>query len=136
MKKQLLIFILIIFLLTSVIAGGIALSDIVLSSKADTTLKAELPIDKSSSINPTITGIVCNKEVCKSWISYNNLINTEWIQSKDFCSKYETIKRGNMTINGKCLEYTDYTLKELEDLRKAWTEKRLEDFAEYLEERK
>lgn len=126
-------------LLVSIVGAGLTLSNISLSTKAETTLKAELPIDKIATINPTISDIVCDKTTCKSWVTYSNLINTEWINSKSYCSKKSkpTLDENNNTIGGEdCVQYSDYTQPELENIRKAWIQNRLEDFAGYLEERK
>jgi hypothetical protein len=126
-------------LLISIVGAGITLSNISLSTSAEATLKAELPINKVATINPTITDITCDKTTCRSWISYPNLINTEWINDKSYCSKTSKLilDENNQTIGGgDCIAYTDYTIPELEVMRKAWIENRLESFTGYLEDRK
>jgi NTP pyrophosphatase (non-canonical NTP hydrolase) len=97
MNKLLLTLIIGILLVGTIFAGGLTLSNISLSSKAETTLKAELPISKGT-INPTITDITCDKTICKSWISYPNLINTEWINAKSYISCVDNIIREDKEI--------------------------------------
>jgi hypothetical protein len=137
--KKLYLTIIIGLLLISIVGAGITLSNITLTSKAETTLKAELPIDKVATINPSISEIACDKTICRSWISYPNLINTEWINDRNYCSKRSKIilDEENNTIGGnECIAYADYTQPELENIRKVWIQNRLEDFAGYLENRK
>jgi hypothetical protein len=148
-------------LLMSVITAGVTLSNISLTSKAEATLKAELPIDKVKAINPTITDITCDKTICKSWVSYPNLINTEWINSKSYTNCVDNIIREDKEVcttpdkiegeleetkevckievietNVPICSSVDYTQLELESMRSLWIKDRLESFAGYLEDRK
>ena len=131
MNKIYLTIIIGIMLISLVFAGDILSSfdkEISLSKDQETQIKTSADI---KSINVITTPITCSGNICRAWAKQEGVINSEWIADESYCSKYKEVI--NEVINQtdyECIEYTDYTLDELQKQLTNYIEGRLEVWAD------
>jgi len=131
MNKKLLTFGIIGFFLVSLVSAGlISISvwdkDISLDKITTDRIKevADIP-----SINVEIGKIQCDNTNCWATLFQEDLIQTEWRRSINYCSEFnKTLNEFNETTN-ECLTYTDYTLTENKQAIQDYLEKRLDDWS-------
>lgn len=136
--------ILLVSLLAIAIAQTTFSTEVTLPKEKLDALKGE---SKQGEIAPTMTDIVCGNNSCRSWIYQQNVIQTEWVGNKYYCSKINTtcayfdyntcLKQDKdkcteylcLNIDDGCLQYSEYSLEQLETARTNFVYERLSNYA-------
>lgn len=129
MKKIIIIIASLFLLVAGAVAGGLLPS-------SDSTIRIpsenrETLIDSHPNItviNPSISGMKCAVETCKFSVYQEYLINERDVSiDRRYCTREE---------DSECVDWTDYTSRELTTNRDEWIKNRLIGYAEVIEERK
>jgi hypothetical protein len=88
-----------------------------------TALKSSVGLRAGDTLNINYGSITCDGADCWSSVDYPNMIQTEWRNPKNHCSRY---------ANETCEAYADYTNAELIQLRDEWVKNRLSNYADTL----
>jgi hypothetical protein len=130
MNKKIIITLGILMCFTLVSAGVLIATnyekDIGLNTTQISRIKLSSNVEK---IDVIISPMQCNYIECFAKVFQENVIQSEWRRSKEYCSEYS--EEENI-----CLKYIDYTLLENQEAVKNFVNKKLGDYSKVEEVRK